>query len=59
MAPEGGIMGVHSLSDAVPIKSANFDYANRAFEGTSKYTDWLFAYSPQKVVVQNQPKQTP
>ena len=47
MAPEGGIMGMHSLSDATAIKSANFDYANLAFEGAAKYTDWKFAYSPQ------------
>jgi type II secretory pathway pseudopilin PulG len=55
VAPDGGVMGVHSLSDAAPIKSANFDYANRSFEGTAKYTDWVFDYSPQ-AIIQNQPK---
>lgn len=54
-APDGGVMGVHSLSDATPLKSANFDYVNRAFEGTAKYTDWVFDYSPQ-VIIQSQTK---
>jgi len=46
MAPEGGIMGVHSLSTAAPIKTANFPYLDSAFEGTSKYSDWIFFYTP-------------
>lgn len=46
MAPEGGIMGIHSLSDAVPIKKANFDFSNVSFEGATKYSDWVFAYRP-------------
>ncbi len=49
MAPEGGIMGVHSLSDATPIKITNFDYANLVFEGVTKYSGWVFAYRPQIV----------
>ena len=47
VAPGGGIMGIYSLSEEVPLKSSNFDYANRAFEGVAKYTDWVFDYSPQ------------
>lgn len=50
IAPEGGIMGVHSLSDAATLKRANFDYANRAFEGAAKYTDWVFVYRPQAMI---------
>lgn len=46
-APEGGIMGVHSLSDASPIKTANFGYADQAFEGATKYSDWQFIYTFQ------------
>lgn len=45
--PGGGIMGVHSLSDASPIKNTNFSYADRTFEGAAKYSDWTFAYVPQ------------
>lgn len=55
VAPDGGVMGVHSLSDAAPLKSSNFDYANRAFEGAAKYTDWVFDYSPQTLIL-NQAK---
>lgn len=46
VAPDGGMMGVHSLSDAAPLKTANFDYANQAFEGATKYSDWIFDYTP-------------
>lgn len=46
-APGGGIMGVHSLSDAAPIKTANFGYADQGFEGATKYSDWQFIYTPQ------------
>lgn len=45
-APEGGIMGVYSLSDATTIKTADFDYANQTFAGASKYADWVFADVP-------------
>lgn len=47
MAPEGGVMGVHSLSNLTPIKISNFEYANLAFEGITKYSGWVFAYRPQ------------
>ncbi len=46
-APEGGIMGVHSLSGATPIKSGNFNYLDRSFNGVTKYADWEFKYLPQ------------
>jgi type II secretory pathway pseudopilin PulG len=46
MAPEGGIMGVHSPSTAAPIKMANFSYADASFEGAGRYTDWVFSYVP-------------
>lgn len=47
VSPEGGIMGVHSLSNGRPIKTAEFDYANRSFEGADSYSKWQFAYTPQ------------
>lgn len=46
MAPEGGIMGVHSPSTAKPLKSANFAYSDASFEGAMKYSDWVFSYIP-------------
>lgn len=45
-APDGGIMGVYSLSDTPPIKKTNFSYLDRAFDGGAKYSDWKFIYMP-------------
>lgn len=47
-APNGGIMGVHSLSNNVPIKSGNFSGRDRWFEGKSSYADWKFVYAPNQ-----------
>lgn len=46
MSPMGGIMGVHSLSDARPIKNANFPDSDVDLAGKSKYSEWLFVYRP-------------
>lgn len=48
MAPEGGVMGVYSLSTARPIKSAGFAHAEEAagFAKAASYADWKFAYAP-------------
>ena len=46
-APGGaGIMGVHSRSQAAPVKSGNFDARDAAFEGAARYSDWQFVYQP-------------
>jgi len=45
-APDGGIAGVYSLSDARPLKESNFPPADAAFEGSGKYSDWQFVYAP-------------
>jgi type II secretory pathway pseudopilin PulG len=39
---EGFIAGVHSLSDAAPIKSGNFGPDQASFEGKTKYSEWVF-----------------
>ncbi len=44
--PEGGIVGVYSLSEGSPIKVAGFAFANKEFEGATKYSDWKFLYNP-------------
>lgn len=54
MAPEGGIMGVHSLSDAQPVKVAGFGYLDRSFEGAGKYSEWVFSYAPSAQVQRRQ-----
>jgi len=45
-APEGGIMGVHSLSADAPVKTGGFDKADEALAGAASYADWKFTYSP-------------
>jgi type II secretory pathway pseudopilin PulG len=45
-APEGGIMGVVTSSNGVPIKKANFTGRDRAFEDAECYCDWKFVYTP-------------
>jgi hypothetical protein len=44
--PDGGIAGVHSLSEAPPLKSAGFAVRDKEFEEKTKYSDWKFIYSP-------------
>lgn len=45
-APQGGIMGVYSLSDAKPIKQANFPVQLNWEGGKTSYADWQFVYVP-------------
>ena len=47
LGTDGSVMGVYSLSDAMPIKTGNFDLADKDFEGKSSYQDWKFIYAPQ------------
>jgi type II secretory pathway pseudopilin PulG len=44
--PGGEIYGVHSLSDDEPVKKAGFEKINRNLEGKSRYSEWIFVYSP-------------
>jgi type II secretory pathway pseudopilin PulG len=45
-APDGGIMGVHSRSEAPPIKKTGFKLRDRDFEAAKTYTDWKFLFTP-------------
>lgn len=45
-APDGGVLGVHSVSAAKPFKISGFKARDRAFHGARKYSDWKFAYAP-------------
>jgi type II secretory pathway pseudopilin PulG len=49
--PGGGVMGVYSLSDQKPMKTANFSEANQAFEGMTVYSDWKFVYLPAQSTI--------
>jgi len=47
-APDGGIVGVHSVSEAKPFKLSGFKQRDATFEGAQKYSDWKFAHvAPQ------------
>jgi type II secretory pathway pseudopilin PulG len=41
-APDGGILGVYSLSNEKPLKLTDFHPRDKAFEGAEKYSDWKF-----------------
>ena len=45
--PDGAIVGVHSRSDAKPMKVANFAPRDESFADAASYRDWVFAYAPQ------------
>ena len=45
------IVGVYSLSEAAPIKKANFSPAHQAFKDATSYKDWVFAYVPRRGLV--------
>ncbi len=57
-SPDGGIMGVHSLSQAAPIKTGNFGKNNDRFMTAARYTEWQFVYVPATGVVSS-PKPAP
>jgi len=42
--PDGGIVGVRSLSTAPPLQRNNFDVDNEDFKGRARYMDWRFVY---------------
>lgn len=44
-APDGGIMGVHSLSNETPLKTDNFKLRDKEFMGAAKYSDWKFVFT--------------
>jgi len=40
------IKGVHSASDAKPLKRDNFDPGDETFRGKTRYSEWVFEYVP-------------
>lgn len=42
-----GIIGIHSLSEAQPIKIDNFEPVFQNFSGKMSYRDWHFMIAPQ------------
>ena len=46
-APDGGIMGIYSLSAGATLKQSNFREKDNAFAAAKNYTEWKFVYLPQ------------
>lgn len=44
--PGGTITGVYSMSEAAPIKRADFPTQYKQFESAQSYRDWRFVYAP-------------
>jgi hypothetical protein len=44
------IVGVHSLSEEEPLKTAGFDAPDRAFEDKKKYSEWIFMMADTRAV---------
>lgn len=44
-APDGGILGVHSLSEEAPLKIGGFRVRDASLEGAAKYADWKFFHT--------------
>lgn len=42
--PDGGIVGVHSLSAQVPLRQANFPADFFFFRDRRRYSDWIFVW---------------
>lgn len=45
-APDGGVMGVHSLSEKISYKRMSFGVVSNQSFGKSIYSDWKFIYNP-------------
>jgi type II secretory pathway pseudopilin PulG len=43
----GGIVGIASSSNRVPLKHAGFDDADFGFEDAKTYADWMFIFDPR------------
>ncbi|MES2740705.1 MAG: type II secretion system protein [Pseudomonadota bacterium] len=54
----GRIVGVHSLSDKLPIKQDGFAPEHSALRGKQKYSEWLFVY-PVEMALSGAPDGVP
>jgi type II secretory pathway pseudopilin PulG len=54
-APDGGIMGVHSRSEAPPLKKASFKLRDRELADAKTYADWKFVFNPVMPVAPKPP----
>ena len=45
-AADGGVMGVHSISEKAPIKRSGFRQRDAGFQAATRYGEWRFVYKP-------------
>jgi type II secretory pathway pseudopilin PulG len=58
-APGGGIAGVHSRSEAKPLKTGNFPAQDAKFEGAEHYSDWKFVFEQRAPVAPSTQRSPP
>jgi type II secretory pathway pseudopilin PulG len=56
---DGYIVGIHSLSEAAPIKRGNFGAEFAEFAQASSYQGWVFKAAPQTAAQRRPTQQTP
>jgi type II secretory pathway pseudopilin PulG len=49
-APQGGVMGIYSISNEKPIKQDGFAEVNIHLANRRHYSEWQFFYAPQPIV---------
>lgn len=59
ISPQGGIMGVHSRSEAAPIKTGAFALRDATLEGTGRYSQWQFSHAPLTSPLQGEATRKP
>lgn len=50
LAPDGGIAGVYSKSEATPLKTAGFAAWDARLENAKGYNEWLFTYEARTAI---------
>jgi len=58
-APQGGIMGVYSLSEAAPVKTGRFAVRDSLLEGAGRYSQWQFNHAPLGASPLQEARKTP
>ncbi len=56
LAGDKGVLGIHSLSTAKPVKIGNFPSRFQAFGGKQKISEWIFTFDGQDPLLPGQGK---
>ncbi|MDP2369381.1 type II secretion system protein [Rhodoferax sp.] len=59
IAVDGGLAGVHSLSEAAPIRSGAMQLGALTLPAARRYADWQFVYQPAPASASRTPALTP